>query len=91
MRLNYVTSEGKIVIPSTAIVPALIDNHLKMSAIQFENGPFMQMGSGDVTLDYQLPTLAGANYQTMEMTGTLIRMLRQSYGIRRPNHGKNSP
>lgn len=91
MRLNYVTSEGKIVIPSTAIVPALIDNHLKMSAIQFENGPFMQMGSGDVTLDYQLPTLEGANYQTMEMTGTLIRMLRQSYGIRRANHGKNSP
>lgn len=69
MTIDYVTSEGKIVIPSTAIVPALVDNHLRMSSIQFQNGPFMQMGSGDVTLDYQLPTLAGAKYQSMEMTG----------------------
>ncbi|NOV03456.1 hypothetical protein [Paenibacillus planticolens] len=69
MKINYVTTDGKIVIPSTALVPALIDNHLKMSAVQFQNGPFMQMGSGDVTLDYQLPALAGASYLTMEMTG----------------------
>ncbi|MBP1961432.1 hypothetical protein [Paenibacillus aceris] len=68
MKFNYVTPEGKIVIPSTALIPALIDNHLRMSSIQFQNGPFMQMGSGDVTLDYQLPNLAGASYQTMEMT-----------------------
>lgn len=69
MKINYVTPEGKIVIPSTVMVPELIDNHLKMSAIQFQNGPFMQMGSGDVTLSYQLPLISGASYQTMEMTG----------------------
>ncbi|MCY9669140.1 hypothetical protein M5X11_30155 [Paenibacillus alginolyticus] len=69
MKINYVTPEGKIVIPSTVMVPELLDNHLKMSAIQFQNGPFMQMGSGDVTLSYQSPFIAGASYQTMEMTG----------------------
>ncbi|GGI43408.1 hypothetical protein GCM10008018_01920 [Paenibacillus marchantiophytorum] len=69
MKLNYVTSDGRIVIPSKAIVPTLADNHLKMSALQFRDGPFMQMGGGDVTLVYTLPPLSGANYQKMEMTG----------------------
>ncbi|MCY9693821.1 hypothetical protein [Paenibacillus alginolyticus] len=69
MKIDYVTPDGKIMIPSTTMVPELIDNHLKMSSIEFRNGPFMQMGSGDVTLNYQLPFIAGASYQTMEMTG----------------------
>lgn len=69
MKIDYVTPDGKIIIPSTTMVPELIDNHLKMSAIQIQNGPFMEMGSGDVTLNYQLPFIAGASYQTMEMTG----------------------
>lgn len=69
MKIDYVTPDGKIIIPSTTMVPELIDNHLKMSAIQIQNGPLMEMGSGDVTLNYQLPFIAGSSYQTMEMTG----------------------
>ncbi|NOU76082.1 hypothetical protein GC098_32835 [Paenibacillus sp. LMG 31458] len=69
MKIDYVAPDGKIIIPSTTMVPELIDNHLKMSSIQIQNGPFMEMGSGDVTLNYQLPFIAGASYQTMEMTG----------------------
>jgi hypothetical protein len=69
MKVDYVTPDGKIVIPSTIMVPELVDNHLKMSSTHFQNGPFMQMGSGDVTLEYHVPFIAGASYQSMEMTG----------------------
>ncbi|MDD9268643.1 hypothetical protein ACFPES_16510 [Paenibacillus sp. GCM10023248] len=69
MKIDYVTPEGKIMIPSSAIVPNLTENHMKMSAVQFQNGPFMQLGSGDLTLEYPLPAIAGAAYQTMTLSG----------------------
>ncbi|WP_222708614.1 hypothetical protein [Paenibacillus sp. N3.4] len=68
MKIDFVTPEGKVVIPNTMLVPDLIDNHLKVSSINFQNGAFMQMGGGDVTLDYKLPNLVGAKYEHMEMT-----------------------
>ncbi|NQX65424.1 hypothetical protein HQN90_04710 [Paenibacillus alba] len=69
MKLDYVTPDGRIVIPSTAILPDFVDNHLKMSAIQIQEGPFMQMASGDITLVYRLPPLPGAAYHKLEITG----------------------
>lgn len=69
MKMSYVSPHGKIVIPSSALMPNLTDNHMKISTVQIQNGPYMQLGSGDVTLDYQLPSIAGADYQRMEMTG----------------------
>ncbi|NEW05232.1 hypothetical protein GK047_04255 [Paenibacillus sp. SYP-B3998] len=67
MKINYVSSDGKIAIPSALLFPELVDNHLKMSAFNFRNDTHMEIGSGDVTFEYRLPVIPKAVYQTMSM------------------------
>ncbi|MBD0379137.1 DUF7408 domain-containing protein [Paenibacillus sedimenti] len=73
MKINFVSTDGKIHIPFPMLVPDLVDNHLKVSDINFHNGPYMQMGGGDVTFEYRLPSIPGANYQKMEMHADVNR------------------
>ncbi|UJF35098.1 DUF7408 domain-containing protein [Paenibacillus hexagrammi] len=67
MNMNFVTPDGKIVVPSSALVPQITDNHTTMNAIMFQNGPYMQIGSGDMTLTYSFPQISGAVYQKLSL------------------------
>ncbi|MEW9701636.1 hypothetical protein [Paenibacillus sp. SI8] len=67
MKMDYVATDGKIVLPSSLLVPEITDNHLKVSSFNFQNGPYMQMGEGEITFDYKLPAIVGAAYQKMNI------------------------
>ncbi len=66
LKLNYVDGD-RVYIPQSALTPAIVENRLQILGLDFQNGPYIQMGGGDIVFEYRLPNILGALYQQMTL------------------------
>jgi hypothetical protein len=66
LTLNFV-SNGHVYIPEYALVPTITENNLQHGMFEFQNGPFLQMGQGNFTFEFRLPTIREASFEQLNI------------------------